>query len=133
MKIQVMLGTALLAGLLAVQEAAAKTTPVSVYDSPGAALSESQKVERLIDFIRSLEGATFIRNGMEHNCKQAADHLQAKWKKHMNEIHSAQDFIAKLASTSGMTGIDYKIKFANGTVVTARETLMQELKRLEQE
>ena len=129
-----MVGTALLAGLLAVQENA-KATPaaVAIYGNPGAALSESQKVERLISFIRSLEGATFIRNGTEHNCQEAADHLLAKWKKHMNEIHSAEDFIAELASASGMTGKDYQIRYADGTVVPTKEVLMRELKRLEQE
>lgn len=131
MNIRVMLGMALMAGLLSVGAA----TPAAV--APGSslddALSESQKVDSLLQFIRGLEGAIFIRNGAEHGCGEAANHLQAKWKKHKGEIRTAEEFIESLASASGMTGEAYKIRFPDGTTVTTKEVLMQELKRLEQQ
>ena len=94
-------------------------------------LTESQKVERLIQFVRSMDGAVFIRNGSEHSCQQAADHLMSKWEKHKDDIRSAKEFIEKLASTSGLSGEPYKIKFKDGTIKTTSAVLSQELKRLE--
>jgi hypothetical protein len=94
-------------------------------------LTESQKVEQLIQFIRNMKGATFIRNGSEHSCREAADHLQSKWNKHKKDISSAKEFIEVLASKSGMSGEPYKIKFKDGTVQTTNAVLMKELKRLE--
>lgn len=101
-------------------------------DAAIAGLTESQKVERLIQFVRGMKGATFIRNGSEHTCKEAADHLQSKWEKHKNQVKSAENFIEEIASRSGMTGQDYLIRFADGTEVTTNEVLTKELKRLEQ-
>jgi hypothetical protein len=94
-------------------------------------LTESQKVERLIQYIRSLKNATFIRNGSEHTCSEAAKHLQSKWEKHKDDIKSAKGFIEEIASRSGLSGQDYKVRFADGTVLTTNEVLLKELKRLE--
>lgn len=135
MKIQVMLGTVLLTTFLYAQatpEGAANTLE-AMCSSTVAELTEAQKVERLINYVRGLEGATFIRNGTEHNCQEAAGHLQAKWEKHKDKVGSAKDFITELASASGMTGETYKIKFADGTIVETKEVLMKELERIEQQ
>lgn len=132
MKIQMMLGAVLLAGFLSAQEAAAHP-PRALLSSLGTALTEAEKVERLLAFIRGLEGATFIRNGSEHTCKEAADHLQAKWEKHQSKIRTAEEFVLGLASASGMTGEAYKIRYADGTTVETKEVLLNELKRLEQQ
>ncbi|MFD2513327.1 DUF5329 family protein [Pontibacter locisalis] len=94
-------------------------------------LTESQKVERLIEFIRSMKGATFIRNGSEHSCQEAAKHLKLKWEKHKGHISSAEEFIEDLASRSGLTGQDYLVRFADGTEKTTNEVLTKELRRLE--
>jgi hypothetical protein len=133
MKLRVMLGMALLAALLSAQEATATTAAVATYSSSCTPLTEVQKVERLLQYIRTLEGATFIRNGMEHTCREAADHLQAKWEKHMSKIRTAEEFVLNLASASGLSGEAYKIRFPDGTIVTTKEVLLEELKRLEQQ
>ncbi|MFD3000089.1 DUF5329 family protein [Pontibacter toksunensis] len=135
MKIQVMLGTVLLTSFLSAQAApGGAANPIeTVCSSTVAELTEVQKVERLIEFVRGLEGATFIRNGTEHNCQEAANHLQAKWEKHKDKIGSAKDFITELASASGMTGEAYKIKFPDGTIAETKEVLMKELERIEQQ
>ncbi|WP_299825328.1 DUF5329 family protein [uncultured Pontibacter sp.] len=96
-----------------------------------AELTESQKVERLILFIKSLKDATFVRNGSEHTCEQAAEHLQSKWEKHRNKIQSARAFIEDLASKSGLSGQPYLIRFKDGTELTTNAVLNQELERLE--
>ncbi|QCR24529.1 DUF5329 family protein [Pontibacter sp. SGAir0037] len=96
------------------------------------ALSEDQKINKLIAYIRNLEGATFIRNGSEHSPAEAADHLQAKYKKHAKRVTTAEIFIEQLASKSSMSGEVYKIKMPNGSVTEAGKVLRAELQRLSQ-
>ncbi|GAB3828086.1 hypothetical protein GCM10028895_41140 [Pontibacter rugosus] len=89
-------------------------------------------MEHLIQFVSKMEGATFIRNSSKHSCREAAAHLESKWEKHKDDIQTARDFVNELASKSGMTGEPYKIQFADGTVKTSNQVLMQELQQLEQ-
>jgi hypothetical protein len=127
----VMLGLTLLWNVNDMQAVASTNNNSNADNLTLVKLTETQKVEQLIQFIRNMQGATFIRNGSEHSCKEAADHLQAKWKKHKKDISSAKEFIDVLASKSGMSGEPYKIKFKDGTVQTTNAVLMKELKRLE--
>lgn len=133
MNTRIMLGIAAVAGLLSVADGAATPAAVPTYGSHANELTESQKVERLIAYLRNLDGAVFIRNGSEHSNTEAADHLQTKWEKHRNEVHTAVEFIEELASASGLTGEDYTIRFKDGSVRTTRDVLLEELKRLEQQ
>lgn len=94
------------------------------------ALTESEKIELLIDCIRSMKGATFIRNGSEHTCQEAAQHLQAKWEKHSSKIKSAQDFITHLATKSSTSGELYKIRFPDGKEKPTATVLHEALKQL---
>lgn len=96
-----------------------------------AELTEVEKVDRLIQFVRNMKDATFIRNGSEYTCQQAASHLQSKWEKHKDKISSAREFIQELASQSGMSGEAYKIRFKDGTEQPTASVLTQELERLE--
>jgi len=98
-----------------------------------SALNEQHKVEQLIAFIGGMKGATFIRNGSTHSCREAAEHLRAKWQKHQDKVKTAEGFIDKLASGSGLTGEIYKIRLEDGREVTTREVLTRELKRLQQQ
>ena len=43
------------------------------------------------------------------------------------------EFIENLASSSGLTGVDYTIRFPDGTIRTTREVLVEELERLERQ
>lgn len=92
-------------------------------------LSEAQKVERLILYIRTLEGATFIRDNSEYKPEQAAGHLASKWEKHAAKVKTAEGFIMKLASESS-SGTPYSIRFADGSVSTTREVLLRELRSI---
>ncbi len=106
---------------------AAESTPLH---GIAQALTEHQKVERLIAYIRNMKDAKFIRNGSEHPPEQAADHLQAKYKKHAALIQTAEVFIEKLATKSSATGEVYKIKTANGEFLPLGQLLKQELNRI---
>lgn len=94
-------------------------------------LTEEQKIDHLIELIRNLKGATFIRNGGEHTAQAAADHLQMKREKAGTRIKTAQDFIDKVASKSSMSGELYMIRFANGKTFPCQMVLSNELNKLE--
>lgn len=96
-----------------------------------AQMSEDQKIQHLIDYVRNLQDAVFIRNGKEYSPAKAADHLQSKWKKHKKKIDTAHDFVTKLASKS-KTDEPYQIKFKDGHTIKCGDLLAQELAKLEQ-
>lgn len=129
-----MAGVVLVLGFSAINPAVAQqdTSHTSQSENNAAKLSESQKVQQLIDWIRNLKGATFIRNGSAYDSQKAADHLQAKWEKHQDEVKTAKGFIEELASKSGTSGKDYLIRFADGKTVTSGEALHEQLQRIEQ-
>ena len=93
--------------------------------------TEQQKTDHLILFVRSLKGATFIRNGSEHTPEAAADHLQYKREKAGSRLKTARDFIDKVATSSSMSGTPYMIRFANGKEFPASMVLTNELNKLE--
>lgn len=110
-----------------IQDAVAQDTlPAS---ATSGNLSEESKVELLITYLRTLEGATFIRNNSEYKPEQAASHLQSKWQKHAAKVKTAENFILKLASESS-SGAPYTIRFSDGKMLPTREVLMGELQRI---
>ena len=127
----VIIGLVLLTVNISLQATALHERLNSVTTVSATGLTEAQKIERLIQFVRSMKDATFIRNGSEHSCSEAADHLQSKWQKHKDKIGSARDFIDELASKSGLSGQPYKIRFKDGSTFTTNQILMGELQRLE--
>jgi hypothetical protein len=94
--------------------------------------TEKEKIELLIKSIEDLKGAFFWRNSNYYDAKAAADHLRMKWGKAGNSIKTARDFIDKIASKSSMSGIPYRIKFADGKEVETKMYFNQKLKELEQ-
>lgn len=92
--------------------------------------TESQKIDHLIVYIRTLKDATFIRNGGEHNAAIAADHIQMKREKVGNKLKTVDDFIVKVASKSSITGDPYLIRFKNGKEFSCEMVLRLELKKL---
>lgn len=94
-------------------------------------LTEEQKIKSLIAAVRELKDATFIRNGDEHDCAAAAEHMQRKWKAGRKQIKTARDFIRLAASASSRSGEPYRIRFKDGTERTSEEFLTAELDKLE--
>ena len=93
-------------------------------------LSEEEKISHLINYVRTLQGSTFIRNGKEFDPSKAADHLQSKYDKHKKRVKTAHDFVDKLASYS-KTKEPYQIRMGDGATVPCGELLNKELKRIE--
>jgi hypothetical protein len=131
-KAYVLLGFILCLGVGSPHTASAQAATAATSESSAPKLTEDEKVEYLIQRIAKMEGATFIRNGSEHTCRQAAEHLESKWEKHRDSIKTAEGFVEELASRSGLSGKDYLIRFTDGTTKTTNEVLLAELKQLEQ-
>lgn len=100
--------------------------PLYLQPPPG----EEQKIQLLLQYVEQ-SGAVFIRNGSEHNCKDAAAHLKMKLQKAGNRIRTARDFIDLIASKSSTTGEAYQMKMKNGSVMPVRDILYYELRKIE--
>jgi len=97
-----------------------------------AALDEQgqQEVNALLAFVES-SGCAFIRNGSEHQPKDARAHLQKKldYLKDKGLVDSAEDFIARAATESSFSGEPYKVN-CGGREQLSADWLKNELKRL---
>ena len=91
----------------------------------------TEKIEALIQDVRDLKDATFIRNGSSYNSKSAAIFLRRKWQANQSEVKTTRDFIDKVASFSGTSGKPYLIRFKDGKEIHSRDFLMARLKTLE--
>ena len=96
-----------------------------------APAAETQKIEALIQDVRNLKDATFIRNGSSYSSDSAAIFLRRKWQANQSAVKTARDFIDKVASFSGTSGKPYLIRFEDGREIHSREFLMARLKMLE--
>ena len=76
---------------------------------------EQRKIESLIALVEKASDMTFIRNGATYDAQSAARFLRAKWEYQRTAIMSAEDFIRKIASRSGTTGMAYRVRRSDGT------------------
>ena len=100
-------------------------------DAASASAGETQKIEALIQDVRNLKDATFIRNGSSYNSESAAIFLRRKWQANHSEVTTAHAFIDKVASFSGTSGRPYLIRFKDGRQLHSRDFLLARLKTLE--
>ena len=96
-----------------------------------APAAERQKIESLIKQVGDLKDAKFIRNGSTYEVARAVRFLRGKWDANDSVVKTAQDFVDKVASSSGTSGKPYLIRFNDGREVTSRAFLLAELKKLE--
>ncbi|MBK6942924.1 MAG: DUF5329 family protein [Planctomycetes bacterium] len=96
-------------------------------DAKPPKLTEAQKIERLIDAVAKLEGATFLRNGDEHSTADAVEHLRRKLVAGGDDIATAEQFIEHAATRSSFTGQDYQVRLADGRVVRLADFLRERL------
>jgi len=94
--------------------------------------SEQRKIEALIQHVATLTEAVFIRNNQAYPAKTAAQFLRGKWRATLDDITTAQEFIAKVASVSSTTGQPYRIRFPDGHEVLSGDYLRTVLQQLEQ-
>jgi Family of unknown function (DUF5329) len=89
---------------------------------------EKRKIEFLISAVENLKGAKFVRNGSEHNGKEASEHLRMKLKNAGDRIRTADDFIRFCASRSSVSGKPYTIRSFDGKTITSEEYFREKLK-----
>ncbi len=88
---------------------------------------EKKKIEFLISSVENLKGVKFIRNGSEHNGKEAAQHLRMKLQ-NVLVVETADDFIRLCASKSSVTGKPYMIKLSDGKTIKSEKYFREKLK-----
>ena len=100
----------------------------SASDLPSA---EQKKIDALIVEVERMTDAVFIRNGNQYTADLAAEFLRRKWQAYRSEIHSAADFIDKVASFSSTTGKPYSIRWRDGRERLSAEFFRTKLSLLE--
>ena len=93
--------------------------------------AEKKKIEVLIFEVERMPDAVFIRNGKQYSAELAAEFLRRKWKSRRSEIHSAADFIDRVASFSSTTGKPYRIRWSDGKERLSAEFFRAKLSLLE--
>lgn len=93
--------------------------------------SEQARIDRLIRSIRERKDALFIRNGREYSCAQAAEFLQGKLKWQIDRIATVHDFIDRIGSRSDTSGDIYRVRLADGRVVSSADFLRGQLAHIE--
>lgn len=88
---------------------------------------EKKKIEFLISSVENFEGAIFIRNGSEHDAKEAAKHLRMKLQ-NVLVVKTADDFIRLCASKSSISGKPYMIRLTDGKTINSEEYFREKLK-----
>ena len=89
---------------------------------------EKKKIEFLMSAVENLNGAKFIRNGTEHNGKEAAEHLRMKLQKAGDRVRTADDFIRLCASKSLLSGRPYMIRSSDGKTIKSEDFFREKLK-----
>jgi hypothetical protein len=102
-----------------------------ITEAGSSTLTEKEKIDRLIEHVAGLEGATFIRNGEKHTPAQAAEHLRLKLSTLGDSAVTARGFIQLMATKSSLTGEPYEIILENGSTVSSGDYLKDQLERME--
>jgi hypothetical protein len=95
-----------------------------------AELSEWEKIEALLNSLKDIPGAVFVRNGANYSADQAVDHLRRKLTAAGQRVKTAEDFIACCASGSSISGEPYRIKFPDGRIVNSADYFRAKLNEL---
>jgi hypothetical protein len=99
--------------------------------SPLAATAATNpEIDALIDRVEHAQGVVFIRNGSEHSAVEAAAHLRRKFAAAHGRITTAEQFIDNIGTRSSMTGIDYRVRFADGREIDSATWLRQLLREV---
>jgi hypothetical protein len=122
---------ALAGGLLGtLPVAGARAQPsAGVQAQPSAA--EQARIERLLDAVAKRTDIRFVRNGRDYSGSQAAEFLRGKLGWRLDKVATVQDFIEQVGTRSTTSGDVYRVRLADGRVMTSADFLRQELKRIE--
>jgi hypothetical protein len=106
------------------------TFVISTKPAKGA-ISERDKIERLLAVVESAEGIVFIRNDVEHDAKEAAAHLRKKLQAAGSRIATAEQFIDEIGTKSSLTGEPYRVRLPDGKEMSTGDYLRAKLREIE--
>jgi hypothetical protein len=88
------------------------------------------EIAHLLSYLGN-SGCDFYRNGSWHDASEARDHLQKKLDYLANRslVGSAEDFIARAATSSSISGEKYLVRCRPAPAVPSSDWLRAELKR----
>ncbi|WP_229410040.1 DUF5329 domain-containing protein [Massilia timonae] len=100
--------------------------PLSSLAAPAPAAR--QEIAHLIGYLTA-SGCSFQRNGSWHDAAQAAKHLQRKYDYLLKRdlVASSEDFIARAASESSLSGKPYQVRCGGNAPVASAAWLKGEL------
>jgi hypothetical protein len=100
--------------------------PLSSLAAPAPAAR--QEISHLIGYLTA-SGCSFQRNGSWHDAAQAAKHLQRKYDYLLKRdlVASSEDFIARAASESSLSGKPYQVRCGDDAPVASAAWLKAEL------
>lgn len=87
------------------------------------ALAKDESTAQISKFLISTiaqSHLTFIRNGEEHTCDEAAGHIKKKYDYFLSKIKTPEDFICLCASKSVLSGRPYLVVTEQGTIPMAK-------------
>jgi uncharacterized protein DUF5329 len=95
-----------------------------------ASTARSPDIDALIARVEQSRGVAFVRNGSAHSAHEAATHLRRKLAAAHGRIVTAEQFIDVLGTRSSLTGIAYRVRFADGREIDSAVWLRQLLREL---
>jgi Family of unknown function (DUF5329) len=81
--------------------------------------SGNKEIQYLLSFISSSD-CIFIRNGDEHSPQKAREHLEMKYNYAKKRIHTAEDFIDKVATKSSLSRKLYTVRCGEVIIPTGQ-------------
>ncbi len=84
---------------------------------------DNEEIDYLLSYLAD-SGCTFVRNGEEHEAKEARDHLEMKYNYAKRRIKTAEVFIDKIASKSSLSRKPYEVRC--GDVETPSKQWLEE-------
>lgn len=91
-----------------------------------ASASGNEEIQYLLSFISGSD-CIFIRNGDEHPPKEASEHLEMKYNHIKKRIHTAEDFIDKIASKSSLSRKQYTVR-CDEVIIPTKQWLQEALR-----
>ena len=97
----------------------------------GVSAAEQARIDRLIEYVETRKAMTFVRNGKDYSCEEAAKFMRGKMKMMGEHVSTAQQFIDQIASKSSTTGQPYLVRHSDGKTVPVAKFLGDELSRMD--
>ena len=95
----------------------------------GAGTAAGEEIDRLFEAVAG-SSCSFIRNGRSYSGTEARAHLNRKYAYLKDRIHTAEEFITLVASTSSSTGEPYRVRCSDGGEQETAIWLRSELRKV---